>query len=307
MSALDKLLGKGNVTYHIAVAEAMNSVAAAIFLEQIAFWQARSEDGWAFRSVEQIQEYTGLKKDAQQGARRILMKAGVLEEDLRGMPARMYYRVDLDTVANKLAGTRQQVDETLQHAGGNPPTSKREPANRSIEGGEREDYSPTGSVPEAHEQEEKERIVPRSQWLTTQLYDNLRDTHKVRLSRDEFSTKVGQFEDVLKNDEPTDEEVERMLKWMIETWPKKEKTPHDAIKAVRLGRDTGEAWSGPAPWEGQNEPMNPHGEKAEKTKDKPYNPAWYATRYGWSWDKIDELLENHNTHTGIMEAMGASD
>ena len=88
-----------------------------------------------------------------------------------------------------------------------------------------------------------------AQELTKRLHEGLKDIYNIRLSRDEYSTKIGQFDDVLAKDEPTEREIERMLSWMLTEWKKKQRTPKEAIDAVRLGRDTGEAWSGPAPWD----------------------------------------------------------
>lgn len=133
----------------------------------------------------------------------------------------------------------------------------------------RKDITPKGVLahgPSTNSNGTKENNRTEQQLLTDQLYNGLRDRYKVRLTREEYGTKVGQFEDVLTKDEPTDQELDRMIKWMIETWPQKQKTPQDAIAAVRLKRDTGEAWDVPAPWE-----QSPNGNGRERREYDKYD------------------------------------
>jgi hypothetical protein len=88
------LLGDGIQGYHPAVAHALGSVAAAIFVEHVCFWQEKSDDGWAYRTQEEIQERTALGRSAQESARKLLEKKNVLEWKKRGVPCRLYYRIN---------------------------------------------------------------------------------------------------------------------------------------------------------------------------------------------------------------------
>lgn len=109
MSALRKLLGKGIQGYHPGVARALNSVAAAIFVEHISFWQDKSEDDWAFRTQEEIYERTALGRSAQESSRNLLKEKGILKEKRIGVPARLHYKIDYDNLEAKL-----QSAETVQ-------------------------------------------------------------------------------------------------------------------------------------------------------------------------------------------------
>lgn len=273
MSALDRLFGRGTVTYHRAVAEAVGSVASAIFAEQIAFWQEKGEDGWAFRSVDQIFDYTGLKKDAQQGARNALKNAGVLEEEHRGMPARNYYRINLERLSNMIAGIPPPD-------GGIPPTSEREPANRSIEGVESKDISPTectGGPVEVNP-------VPIEKYYVTLFYDRMKAERHVSLRANQFGFHVKQMERMLKQYEPSDEEVERVVSRMVEVFPSQPKVDAlSAIQDVRLGRDTGEAWSGPAPWQKE-------GARERSFYDKKYHLDEDPQKRKQEQEEMDKLI-----------------
>jgi hypothetical protein len=110
-AVLRALFGAGLQGYHLEVAHALDSVAAAIFLEHIVHWQVQSTDGWAYRTQDQIAEGTALKRKPQETARKILKAAGVLKEGRRGVPARMHYHVDLELLALIVTGEAGQAQE----------------------------------------------------------------------------------------------------------------------------------------------------------------------------------------------------
>lgn len=82
----------------------MGSVKAGLFLSQLLYWADKSNDGWIFRTQEEIYEGTGLSRRKQEGARKILKKAGVLEEKRGGVPAKVGYRVNYQKLMEILQG-----------------------------------------------------------------------------------------------------------------------------------------------------------------------------------------------------------
>jgi hypothetical protein len=250
MSALDKLFGRGNVTYHIAVAEALDSVAAAIFAEQIAFWQPKSKDGWVFRSTEQIHEYTALKRVAQEGARKTLKKAGVMEEQRRGMPARLYYRLDIEKLTNLIVGTDNQDCRNQQ-------ACERKPTDRSIEGGKSEEVESSEDTPPAQSEDEVGVVtelgggstVPTNKYLTDKFYDGVKEEHGVTLKPEEYRFHLGNFGRMVKQyPNLSVQEYEEVVEHMVEILPRAPKI--DALKAVQdvvMGRTTGTAYKQKAP------------------------------------------------------------
>lgn len=84
------------VAYFPKYAHVLGGVSAALFISQLHYWHLRSKDpeGWTYRTMEQLQEETGLTRSEQRTARKILTEAGLLTEERRGMPAQYFYRID---------------------------------------------------------------------------------------------------------------------------------------------------------------------------------------------------------------------
>jgi hypothetical protein len=121
------------IAYHRIFTEIAGKTSAGVMLSQAWYWSERTEDpeGWFYKTRDDWTEETGMTRTEQETARRRLISAGVLEEELRGMPAKMHFRVNeeklisllvekLPTVMRK---SRQQVSrkaaDTLDEK---PPT-----------------------------------------------------------------------------------------------------------------------------------------------------------------------------------------
>lgn len=85
------------IAFHRCFVTLTGSVTAALMLSQAMYWQKRTQDpeGWWWKTMEDWTEETGLSRKEQESARRRLRNAGLLEEERRGVPARLYFRVDL--------------------------------------------------------------------------------------------------------------------------------------------------------------------------------------------------------------------
>jgi hypothetical protein len=93
------------VAYFPRIAEALNCVPAAIFLCQFLYWEGKQVDpeGWIYKTGTDIQKETGLKRSGQETARKKLIQLGLMEEERRGIPAKMYYKFDWNRF-NELLG-----------------------------------------------------------------------------------------------------------------------------------------------------------------------------------------------------------
>lgn len=70
---------------------------AALMLTQAFYWLERLEDirdGWFYKTADEWKVETTLSRRQQERARAILRKFDFWNEDLRGVPAKMWYRVD---------------------------------------------------------------------------------------------------------------------------------------------------------------------------------------------------------------------
>ena len=89
------------VSFHRCLVPITGGVTAALMLSQ-AIWTTqtieRAANGWFSRSQEQWTDETGLTRWEQETARRALRRAGLVEEKLVGMPAKLWFRVRPEAV-----------------------------------------------------------------------------------------------------------------------------------------------------------------------------------------------------------------
>lgn len=106
------------VAYHRAFVALGAGVTGALMLSQAVYWSSRTNDadGWFYKSQVEWEEETGLTRAEQEKCRRALKAAGVLEEVRKGLPAKLFYRVNLEAVAAALKGDMKVVslDEVLE-------------------------------------------------------------------------------------------------------------------------------------------------------------------------------------------------
>lgn len=119
------LVGCRPVAYWPSLARKVGGVKAAVMLSQLLYWngdKSVQERGWILKSVEDLENETGLNKLEQQTARRILQNSGILVCKLHGVPRIWHYQVDADRLGEILIGT-------VSHPMGNPSNGK--PPQRS--------------------------------------------------------------------------------------------------------------------------------------------------------------------------------
>ncbi len=115
------------IAFHRCLVTIAGSVTAALMLSQALYWQKRCphDDGWWWKTMENWTEETGLSRREQENARRRLRNAGLLTEELRGVPATLHFHVDLDTVNRRLQGVdAEPVDVTGTGQTSLPQTAK---------------------------------------------------------------------------------------------------------------------------------------------------------------------------------------
>jgi len=88
------------VAYYAAFAQALGGVEAGVFASQFFYWHGKGHDpdGWVYKTQAEIEEETGLTRRNQETARKRLRDCGVLEERYTGMPAKLYYRLNIDVL-----------------------------------------------------------------------------------------------------------------------------------------------------------------------------------------------------------------
>lgn len=93
------------IAFHRAFVKLTGSVTAALMLSQAMYWSKRTKsdgEGWFYKTGAQWEEETGLTRREQEFARKTLRSFSFWKEKLRGVPAQMYYRIDITALSNEL-------------------------------------------------------------------------------------------------------------------------------------------------------------------------------------------------------------
>lgn len=86
------------IQYYPALRPLLGSVTATIFFGQALYWSDKTGDaqGWFWKTQDDWATETGLSPDEQTSARKKLRGIGVLREEFRGIPRKLWFRLDLD-------------------------------------------------------------------------------------------------------------------------------------------------------------------------------------------------------------------
>lgn len=90
------------IAFHRSFVTLTGSVNAALVLSQAVYWQQRisaEHDGWWYKTRTQWRDETGLTRREQETARKRLRNCGILTEERRGMPAKIWYRVNMEKLS----------------------------------------------------------------------------------------------------------------------------------------------------------------------------------------------------------------
>ena len=114
-------------------------ITGALLLSQAVYWSRRSGDdsGWFFKTQIEWEEETGLTRREQEGARSRLQSMGLLREERRGIPAKLFYRVDFDALQSSLDEcakqdcTKPPIKDEQGEQTGTHKTAKQDRAKRT--------------------------------------------------------------------------------------------------------------------------------------------------------------------------------
>ena len=123
------------IAFHRCFIDPTGSITAALMLSQALYWQQRTKDpdGWWYKTREEWREETGMSRWEQEEARKRLRRVGVMREERRGIPARLWYRVDEEQLLALLAKTDppaepdvgpEGLDPAAPQMEGKPPTGR---------------------------------------------------------------------------------------------------------------------------------------------------------------------------------------
>ncbi|MBC3213424.1 replication protein [Serratia fonticola] len=110
-------------------------VTGALLLSQLVYWtnRAENEEGWVYKTQEEWEEETGLSRYEQEGARKKLRSLGLLLERKQGLPAKLFYRINIPVLYQLLGVTSLDAEfphtsmgKTTKPVGGKPANNHTE-------------------------------------------------------------------------------------------------------------------------------------------------------------------------------------
>lgn len=106
------------VAFHAVLGKVCGSATAGLMLSQAIYWSERTNDqnGWFYKTQAEWEEEICLSRWEQETARKRLRERGLLAEQLRGNPARLYYRVEIEAVARAVAQYAEKPQTSLRDA-----------------------------------------------------------------------------------------------------------------------------------------------------------------------------------------------
>lgn len=169
MSAYDvlrRVLSDRPIAFHPELARAFGGINEALFFQQIAYWSDKGTDpDWIYKSQVELEHETCLSAYQQKQARDRLKRLGVLEDDRRGVPARLYYRINWEATFRFL--------ETANLDQG-PDPSFQETANLDSEEPASKDAGNLRSISESTQRLLPERLFENSKGSPLEKYDQAR-------------------------------------------------------------------------------------------------------------------------------------
>lgn len=112
MTEEDKLLEeyfKRPIAYRAELAKAFGSVKMAVLLSQLYYWSEKGNDrDGTWKTRESIFEETGLSRQEQETARNYAKKLGILEEVKKGIPRKVYFKLNKSIILKRLKEWRAE-------------------------------------------------------------------------------------------------------------------------------------------------------------------------------------------------------
>jgi hypothetical protein len=118
------------IAFHRVFVTISGSVLAGLMLSQAVYWhpRGRAADHWFHKTREEWATETGMSRSEQETARKKLLAiktkdgAPIWSEDLRGVPAKMWYRVDVAALFQCILESGNAADQLA----GIPPTGRKD-------------------------------------------------------------------------------------------------------------------------------------------------------------------------------------
>jgi len=109
------------IAYYPSMRKLTGSTTATILLCQFIYWRGKEadQDGWLYKTSEEIETETGLSYNEQKTARRDLVEAGLLQEHYARLDHQMKFRLDINAINAKWGTLQGDIPESDKVTFGN--------------------------------------------------------------------------------------------------------------------------------------------------------------------------------------------
>jgi hypothetical protein len=113
-------LSKRQIAYHPAYKKITKSTVASILLSQLMYWWEKMDGREFYKTDAEIEEETAMSNEEIRTAKAKLRKLDFVNIELKGVPCRTFYSIDLDGLIDALSQT--ELGESPQPVCGNAPS-----------------------------------------------------------------------------------------------------------------------------------------------------------------------------------------
>ncbi len=174
---MKELLSDRPIAFHPTLSRILGGVNEALIFQQLAYWTGKGSDPvWVYKTRAEFFEETTLTRPQQERARATLRRLGVITEERRDIPAKLYFRVNWEALFELLGATPKKATfpptrgqapdqpdglEPTTLSAANPPTSKS--TSESI----KEEEDPPLKLPRTLEELEawEQKMEERRRWI----------------------------------------------------------------------------------------------------------------------------------------------
>jgi len=139
-----EVLGTKPISFNPDLARALGSVKAGLLLSQFLYWNEKGHNpNWVYKTIKEMEKETALSRNKQDNAIKICEKFGVLEKKVTGIPAKRYFKVNIEKIIELLESSllknNKQVCESASSRVANKQqtntenTSKNTPENSFLQ------------------------------------------------------------------------------------------------------------------------------------------------------------------------------
>jgi hypothetical protein len=135
------------VAFHRCLVDPAGSIGAALMLGQAIYWTKRTKDtdGWFWKTQAEWKDEVGISDSEQLTVRRSLRETVFWLEEKKGLPPKIYFKVDLDALSDVLCGIRParenlSVEWIIKNCGASLDTLSKNSCERARKAGVKHEY-----------------------------------------------------------------------------------------------------------------------------------------------------------------------